>query len=106
MLCLQPCLLACFYALLGTLLLCSAWNTASSYALLGTLLPPVLCSEHCFLACFYALLGNLSSEQGGRVSRKMVQLGTWGFGLCSQYMCVPSCRDNLKLRTCLVCLVN
>ena len=36
----------------------------------------------------------------------MVELGTWAFGLCSQYMCVPSCRDNRKLGTCLVCLVN
>ena len=47
-----------------------------------------------------------SSEQGRRVPRKMVRLGKWGFELCSQYMCVPSCRDNCKLRTCLVCLVN
>ena len=64
-----------------------------------------------------------------RARKKMVQLGTWGYGLCSQYMCVPSCRDdrklgtwafglgsqymcvpscrdNRKLGTCLVCLVN
>ena len=47
-------------SLLGTLLLCSARNTASLPAsVLGTLLPPMLCSEHCLLVCFYALLGTL-----------------------------------------------
>ena len=47
-----------------------------------------------------------SIEAVFRARKKMVQLGTWGFGLGSQYMCVPSCRDNWKLGTCLVCLVN
>ena len=47
-----------------------------------------------------------SIEAVFRARKKMVQLGTWGYGLCSQYMCVPSCRDNRKLGTCLICLVN
>ena len=72
MLCSEHCFFACFcarntassYALLGTLppclLLCPARNIASLPAsVLGTLLPPMLCSEHCLLACFYALLGTL-----------------------------------------------
>merc|ERR1712051_614386 len=61
MLCSEHCFFACFcarntassYALLGTLppclLLCPARNTASLPAsVLGILLPPMLCSEHCF----------------------------------------------------------
>merc|ERR1712051_476979 len=61
MLCSEHWFFACFYAR----------NTASSYALLGTLPPclllcparniaslpaSMLCSEHCFFACFYILL--------------------------------------------------
>ena len=37
--------------LLPCLLVCSAWNPASSYALLWTLLSSVLCSVPCFLLC-------------------------------------------------------
>ena len=67
MLCSEHCFFACFcarntassYALLGTLppclLLCPARNIASlPTSGLGTLLPPLLCSEHCFFACFCA----------------------------------------------------
>ena len=89
----------------------------------------LLCSEHCFIlgkeAMFRAEHRSSvpSKEEDGtarnlgiwamqsihvcsELQRNYWKLGTWGFGLCSQYMCVPSCRDNRKLGTCLVCLVN
>ena len=85
MLCSEQCFFACFYAR----------NTASSYAQLGTLLPPMLSSEHCFLLCSArntALLLCLRHSQNSQVPSYTIFLKTCSF----HFRCRQLSALNLK----------